>query len=421
MTEARAHLTQLASRELPRPWQLEGWELPHHALPLANGLWRAPLLGEDWPATEAASPSAATAGDISRRDALRQTGLDLKVEKEDGSGCYRVDWSQLALTFNGRTAKQITQVAPGSPLWIAARIYLAAHAWLRFPKQPYWMVILNLTPDSFSDGGKWLNHDGQLQTEQAVAQAKQAMTAGATWLDLGAESTRPGADEISAEHQLNRLLPAIEALLPLTAATDVGISIDTRNANVADACLKAGATMINDVSGFGDPAMPQVCAAADCPTVLMHMRGTPATMQQHCEYQNLIGQIADEMAVSAAKGMAAGLSGERILLDPGIGFSKTAGQNYELIAHSDAFRALGFPLLLGPSRKSFLAAQFPDLAAADRDCATAGAAAICAQNGAEILRLHSGEHWQGILVAARLGATKNREAHPYNDEALTHC
>ena len=418
MTEARANLPQMAGREMPRPWQLPGWEQPHHALPLADGLWRARLFSGD--------------------STLPSAGLILREEAEDGSGHYQVDWGKLASTFQDWTSTHYSELEWNSADWIAARVHLAAHAWLQFPTQPQLMMILNLTPDSFSDGGKLLNDQEQLQKIQVVALAKHAITAGAKWLDLGAESTRPGADEISAQQQLDRLLPAIEALLPLTtattAATDtttppsanpgqagVGISVDTRNPTVAAACLQAGATMINDVSGFGDPEMPRVCATADCPTVLMHMRGTPATMQQHCEYKHLIGQIADEMAISAAKGMSAGLSGERILLDPGVGFSKTASQNYQLIAHSDAFRALGFPLLLGPSRKSFLAEQFPALAATDRDCATAGAAAICAGNGAQILRLHSGEHWQGILVAARLGAIKMQLAHSYNDNAPTRC
>ena len=348
-------------------------------------------------------------------------GLSLVGQRADGAGCFHVDWQELQQRFDGWNADQYAALPAGSGRWIAARVYLAAHAWLRFPAQPEWMVILNLTPDSFSDGGQWLDSDEQLNRDAVRSQAEKALTAGAKWLDLGAESTRHGAEEISAQQQLDRLLPAIELLKPLSDAAGAKLSVDTRNADVAHACLNAGAAMINDVSGFGDARMAQICADANCQTTLMHMRGTPATMQQHCDYTDLIGQIADEMAASAAKGLAAGLSGDRIFLDPGIGFSKTAEQNLELIAHSDAFRALGFPLLLGPSRKSFLAPIFPDKAADQRDCATAGAAAICAQNGSQILRLHSGEHWDGILVAARLGATKMQQAHPYNGAAASRC
>lgn len=397
--------------KLIRPWQLPGWELPHHALPLPSGRWRAPLLG--------GSEAGAVPGSSGIEAAI--PGLRLEQRRADGAGAYRVDWEVLTTTFAGWSASQFAALHPQSAAWVAARVFVGAHAWLQFPTAPQWMVILNLTPDSFSDGGKWLGSGGQLNSGALQAQAQAAVAAGASWLDLGAESTRPGAAEVSAQQQLDRLLPAIEVLQPVVAATHAGISIDTRNADVAAACLSAGAGMINDVSGFGDSDMAKVCARADCPTVLMHMRGTPATMQQHCEYSDLIGQIADEMAASVIKGLRAGLSGNRILLDPGIGFSKTAAQNYELIAHSDAFRALGFPLLLGPSRKSFLTAMFPEQAAAHRDVASAGAAATCAHLGAQILRLHNGEYWPGILVAARLGKTRIQQAHPYNDCAETHC
>lgn len=377
-----------------RPWQLPGWELPHHALPLHGDVWRAPAVGNC--------------------DELAAIGLTLLDQRPDGSGAYRIHWQRLAEHFAAWSASDYAELGVGSSAWVAARVHLGAHAWLQFPPQPEWMVILNLTPDSFSDGGSWLDQQDQLQSAPLLQQAQQALNNGAKWLDLGAESTRPGADEIPTEQQLQRLLPAVELLLPLAQKAKAGISIDTRNASVAKACLEAGASMINDVSGFADPQMPQVCAEFNCPTVLMHMRGTPATMQEHCNYEDLIGQIADEMIASAAKGISAGLAPDRVTLDPGIGFSKTAEQNYDLIAHSDAFRALGFPLLLGPSRKSFLGSMFPDLAASDRDGASAGAAAICAQNGAQILRLHSGQHWHGILVAAKLGMTKMKHAHPYN-------
>lgn len=378
-----------------RPWHLQGFELPHHALPLAEGMWRGPK-------------------PVSNTEQQAAMGLEPTAELADGAVAYRVDWSALRSWWQ-RSAGQpefdsARKFLPHTPEWAAARIWLGRQALALFPSAPQFMAIINLTPDSFSDGGRLLQADQSIAVKQVVEQGQFAASQGAAWLDLGAESTRPGAAEIATCQQLDRLLPAIHALLPL----QIPISIDTRNADVAKACLEAGATMINDVSGFGDERMASVCAEAQCATTLMHMRGTPATMQQHCQYRDLLGEVADEWAQSAARGLSAGLNGEHIYLDPGIGFAKTAQQNYQLIADVGALRALGFPLLLGPSRKSFLAEQFPEYSAEERDCGSAGAAACCAFEGAAILRLHQATLWDAVEVAARLGQAKTRSARAYN-------
>lgn len=272
----------------------------------------------------------------------------------------------------------------------------AIRAYATPPTRPVeWMAILNLTPDSFSDGGK-------LDSPDAIrAQAKVAIDQGAAWLDLGAESTRPGASAIEDEEQLRRLLPAIEALHPL----GVSLSIDTRSAVVAEACLQAGARMINDVSALSDPRMAEVCAAHDGAWLtLMHMRGTPETMREHCQYSFLLGEVADELAERAAVALEAGIAADRLLLDPGIGFAKTADQSCALLASVGSLRALGLELLVGPSRKSFQADHLPERSAPERDCGTAGAASSCIHQGVTTLRLHSGKYWDAGRVAAGIAA-----------------
>jgi len=284
-----------------------------------------------------------------------------------------------------------SQVSAGSAAWVAARLVCAASAHRQAAAHaPQWMAILNLTPDSFSDGGRL---DELAQVTRA---AKRAVQLGATWLDLGAESTRPGALDISADAQLARLLPAMGAIRELP----VQISIDTRSATVAAACLEAGAHAINDVSAFADPAMADLCAHHQAQAFLMHMRGTPADMQTRCEYRFLLGEIADEWTANARLAIQAGVQAQRIYFDPGLGFAKTADQSMQLIAHLGCFRALGFPILVGPSRKSFQLQPLPERDAAERDCGTAGAAASCILQGAQIVRLHVGDYWDAARVAA---------------------
>lgn len=369
-----------------RPWELPRYEAPHHAIPLGDGWWRAPA-----PRTDQ-SEFIQRAADAGLREAILLPDASIALRPE--ARFVRHALAQEAQ--HASSAPAILSQTPEHALTFAiARIEAGIRALEQPPSPPNWMAILNLTPDSFSDGG-------QLNSEAALLkQAERAKAQGAAWLDLGAESTRPGAQAINSEQQLARLLPAIELLLPL----GVPLSIDTRSSVVADACLRAGAGMINDVSGLSDPAMAACCAKHQAALTLMHMRGTPADMQQHCSYRLLLGEIADELAAAAAQALAAGVAAEQLLLDPGIGFAKTAEQSRQLLAQLGALRALGFGLLVGPSRKSFQADLLPERSAAERDCGTAGAASSCILQGGTTLRLHSGEYWDAARVAAGIAAT----------------
>ncbi len=253
------------------------------------------------------------------------------------------------------------------------------------------MAIVNLTEDSFSDGSTY-----QLSESELLSHCQQLIDDGACILDLGAESTRPGADEVDDKTQIALLSNAMRVLSHL----NVPLSIDTRSAAVAKHCLSAGASMINDVSALGDEHMAAVVKEYEVPIVLMHSRGTSKTMQQQCNYRYLIGEICDELAVSINQALNAGINADNIIIDPGIGFAKNAQQNFEIVSSLSAFRSLGFPILAGPSRKSFLASVLPELSAEQRDGATASAASICAYHGAEYLRLHSGgTNWDAVKIA----------------------
>lgn len=365
-----------------RPWELPRYGAPHHSIPLGDGWWRAPA-----PSTDRTSFVQKAA----------EAGLHEAILLPDGSIALRPDtgFIRQALAVESVHTAEDSPASQSEFELAVARIQAGIRAWDQPPSPPNWMAILNLTPDSFSDGGR-------LDSEAALLeQAERAQAQGAAWLDLGAESTRPGALAVHSEQQLARLLPAIELLLPL----GVPISIDTRSAVVAAACLRAGAAMINDVSGLSDPAMAACCADHQAALTVMHMRGTPADMQQHCSYGFLLGEIADELAATAAQALAAGVAPERLLLDPGIGFAKTAKQSRQLLAQLGALRALGFGLLVGPSRKSFQADLLPERSAAERDCGTAGAASLCILQGVTTLRLHSGRYWDAARVAAGIAAT----------------
>jgi len=327
-------------------------------LPLGEGWWRGPT-----PST----PGVA--------EAVRAGGWEAGPRLADGATAWRV------------AEARPTDAATASPEAARIRSALdaahAAHA--DFPAEPpRLLAVLNLTPDSFSDGGRLLDDAGRPRRGAVLAAAEQLVADGADALDLGAESTRPGAAPVPAEVQCARLLPALEWLLPL----GVPLALDTRSAAVARAGLAAGASWVNDVSGLRhDPELAAVAAAADCTLVLMHMRGEPADMRERCDYRHLLGEVADELMDAVARALAAGVRRERILLDPGLGFAKDAEQTREMVARLGALRALGFPLLAGPSRKSFLAG-LTDAPPTERDCATLGAAALCAAGGAAWLRLH---------------------------------
>ena len=243
------------------------------------------------------------------------------------------------------------------------------------------MGIVNVTPDSFSDGGTFGD------TDAAVAHGLRLAAEGAEILDIGGESTRPGAAAVSADEEQRRVLPVIEKL---AASTKVAISIDTSKAAVARAALQAGAEIINDVTALqGDPDMTTVAAETGAGVILMHMRGTPRTMQQDPAYENVVTEVADFLRERMAAAIAAGLSKDHIAIDPGIGFGKTVEHNLQLIAGLRTLADLRYPVVLGASRKSFLATAAGCEEMTDRDTSTAVLTALGYQLGARLFRVHA--------------------------------
>ncbi|MEN8148414.1 MAG: dihydropteroate synthase [Planctomycetota bacterium] len=240
------------------------------------------------------------------------------------------------------------------------------------------MGILNVTPDSFSDGGEYVDPD------LAVERAHRMVEEGADIVDVGGESTRPGAGPVDADEERRRILPVIEAI---AKGLDVPVSVDTRRGGVARDALQAGARIINDVSGLADPLTPAVAARAGASVVLMHMRGTPADMATRTDYGDVTAEVMAELSVSIDRAAESGLPEEAILVDPGIGFAKTAEQSKELIRRLPEFRTLGRPIVAGPSRKSFLA-TVRDVPPAERVHLTTGAVTACVAKGAHIVRVH---------------------------------
>jgi dihydropteroate synthase len=252
------------------------------------------------------------------------------------------------------------------------------------------MGIVNVTPDSFSDGGAYLD------TGRAVDRGLELACGGADILDVGGESSRPGSEPVSKEEELKRVLPVLRAL---RRRTSVLLSVDTTKATVARAVLEEGADIINDISALRfDASMAAVVAAAGAGIVLMHMKGTPATMQNAPHYDDLLGEIGSFLAERIETAGAAGIPAERIIIDPGIGFGKTFGDNLALLNRLDAFQELGRPVCAGFSRKAFIGAIL-GLPAAERLEGTIAAAALCVGRGANILRVHDVE---AVAKAARV-------------------
>lgn len=249
-----------------------------------------------------------------------------------------------------------------------------------FSQKTYIMGILNVTPDSFSDGGQFFNKD------KAVEQAFRMIEDGADIIDVGGESTRPGAAEVSVKEEINRVVPIIKAI---TKQASVPVSIDTYKASVAEAAVSAGASMINDISGLRfDPEMPDLAAKSKVPVVIMHIQGTPKNMQRHPYYKALIPEIMDYLREGISIARRSGISDEKIIIDPGIGFGKTVAHNLEIINRLNEFKGFEKPILLGHSRKAFIGNILDDAPAADRLEGTAAAAAIGIFNGADIIRVH---------------------------------
>ena len=243
------------------------------------------------------------------------------------------------------------------------------------------MGVINLTPDSFSDGGRFLD------PAAALAEARRQRARGADVLDLGGQSTRPGAEEVGAAAEIARLLPALRAIR--AAEPEVVLSVDTFHGAVAEAALAAGADWINDVSGGRrDPALLAVVAAADCPYVLMHSRGDSRRMDALAEYGDVVAEVREELLRATERAVAAGVRPERLIWDPGLGFAKTVEQNLVLLAGLEALVAEGFPLLVGPSRKRFIGAVLGEGRARARLWGTAAVCCRAIAAGAALLRVH---------------------------------
>jgi len=242
------------------------------------------------------------------------------------------------------------------------------------------MAVLNLTPDSFSDGGKY-NHNNLLDTVRSFIEA------GASIIDIGGQSTRPGARDVGEEEELRRVIPAIEAIR--AAGIDIPISVDTYRASVAHKSIMAGANIINDISaGLLDSGMLSTVAGLNVPIVLMHTRGTPETMNSLVSYHDLINDIKAELDSRVKAAEEAGIRRWNILLDPGLGFAKTMQQNLECIRRLSEMRGGGLPWVLGPSRKRFVGTVTGVAVAGERQWGTAGAVAACVAGGADVVRVH---------------------------------
>ena len=241
------------------------------------------------------------------------------------------------------------------------------------------MGVLNITPDSFSDGGQFLD------VEKAVEHGLKMASEGAAIIDIGAESTHPGSEPVTPDHQIKRAIPVIETL---SKKIDVPISIDTHNRQVASAALEAGATIINDVTALSDKSMAELAAGQQAPVVLMHMQGTSSTMQLEPKYEDVVGEILEFLLGRAKRAEKFGIKKERIFIDPGIGFGKTLEHNLLLLKNIDKFVAAGYRVLVGTSRKSFIGKLTGKEKPSDRIFGTAATVALCAASGVSIVRAH---------------------------------
>ena len=241
------------------------------------------------------------------------------------------------------------------------------------------MGIINVTPDSFSDGGKYAN------VEAAVMRAKQMVADGADIIDIGGESSRPGAEPITANEECRRVIPVVQAL---AEQFQIPISVDTYKAKVAREALSAGACVINDITALhGDPNMCQIVADAQAGVILMHMQGVPATMQKTPTYQNVVAEVHAWLTEVASQAVDRGIDSSRIMIDPGIGFGKTFDHNLEILRHLMQFRGIGYPMLVGVSRKKFIG-RILDLPVHQREEGTAATVAWSIINGANVVRVH---------------------------------
>jgi dihydropteroate synthase len=324
-----------------------------------------------------------------------RTGAD--VLTGDGWAVVAAAASRLAvLARPDRAPADLQELAPGLAGFFRAyaeppRTWTIAGGELSLDA-PVLVGILNLTPDSFSDGGRFTGLDA------AVRQAERLRGDGCRLIDVGGESTRPGAAPVSPAEEIGRVIPVIEALVRGGLGP---VSVDTRKAEVARAALQAGAAVVNDVSGLTyDPGLGPVAAAAGAGLVLMHMRGTPDTMDDLARYDDVAREVADELRAAVGRAAAAGVADEALVLDPGFGFAKTAAQNLRLLDELAAIVGLGYPVLVGPSRKRFLGAV-TGRPVEDRDRATGVACALAWERGARLFRVHDARLAAEALAVAR--------------------
>jgi dihydropteroate synthase len=260
-----------------------------------------------------------------------------------------------------------------------ARPYVGAHRTMLLGDRTRVMGVVNVTPDSFSDGGHFLD------PKEAVARAERLVAEGADLIDIGGESTRPRATPVSAEVEWQRVEPVLRGL---AGRISIPLSIDTRHSEVAARAVDAGADVVNDVEGLRSEAMRRVVARTGAATVIMHMRGTPATMQDDLVYADLQGEVRRWLIERTDAARAEGIGPERIAVDPGLGFGKSPPQSLELLAHAGELRSLGYPVLVGASRKSFLGWATKTSVLSERLEAGLAAAVIAAQQGVELVRTH---------------------------------
>lgn len=254
------------------------------------------------------------------------------------------------------------------------------------------MGILNVTPDSFSDGGEFFD------TDRAVAHGVQMAADGAAIIDIGAESTRPGSVSVSADDQIKRVLPVIEKL---SGEIDVPVSIDTYDYEVAKAAIEAGASILNDITALSDDRVAELAAEKQVPVILMHMQGTPATMQLEPKYDDVTAEVLEFLLARAKKAEQFGIPTERIFIDPGIGFGKTIEHNLLLLRNIDEFVAGGYRVLVGTSRKRFLGAITGKEIPAERIFGTAATVALCAAAGVSIVRVHDVPQMADVIKVVR--------------------
>lgn len=263
-------------------------------------------------------------------------------------------------------------------------------------KRTYLMGVLNVTPDSFSDGGDYYT------IESALAQAENMVKSGVDIIDIGGQSTRPGAAEISSSEEIDRVIPLVQILRQKAEICgSVPISVDTTRAQVAKAAVEAGADIINDISGATfDSEMLSTVAQLKVPIILMHIRGTPQTMQKLTDYRDLIGEIREFLESRIAEAVAAGIEKSHIILDPGIGFAKNYSQNLEILQQLAKFRGLDCPILVGVSRKSFIGHILNQPLAKQRIWGTAAACTGAIANSADILRVHDVREMHDVCLVA---------------------